>query len=33
MTEPEERLFDIKVWMTVVGGEVVYKEGELLSSK
>jgi len=26
MTEPEERLFDIKVLMTVVGGEVVYQQ-------
>ncbi len=33
MTEPEERLFDINVLMTVVGGEIVYKKEGLLSSK
>ncbi|MFQ5677013.1 MAG: amidohydrolase [bacterium] len=33
MTEPEERLFDIKVQMTVVAGEIVYEKGEVLSNK
>ena len=29
MTEPEDRLFDIKVLMTVIGGEIVYeRDGE-----
>jgi hypothetical protein len=32
MTEPEERLFDIKVLMTVVGGEVVYQRQEFITS-
>ena len=25
MTEPEERLFDIKVMMTVIGGKIVFE--------
>lgn len=33
MTEPEERLFDIKVLMTMIGGEIVYKRGEFLAMK
>jgi hypothetical protein len=32
MTEPEERLFEIKVLMTVVGGEVVFQREEFVSS-
>ncbi len=33
MTEPEERLFDIKVLMTMIGGEVVYERDGMLSAK
>jgi hypothetical protein len=33
MTAPEERLFDIKVLMTVVGGEVVFQREEFITSK
>ena len=28
MTDPEERLFDIKVVMTMIGGEIVYQKGK-----
>lgn len=33
MTEPEDRLFDIKVLMTVIGGEVLYEREEALTAK
>ncbi|MFQ5750891.1 MAG: amidohydrolase [bacterium] len=33
MTEPEERLFDIKVLMTVIGVEVVYEQEGVLAVK
>ncbi|MFQ5606095.1 MAG: amidohydrolase [bacterium] len=33
MTEPEDRLFDIKVLMTMIGGEVVYERDGVLSAK
>jgi len=28
MTDPEDRLFDIKVLMTMIGGEIVYQKGK-----
>ncbi len=33
MTEPEERLFDIKVLMTVIGGEVVFQRESQITGK
>ncbi len=33
MTEPEERLFDIKVVMTVIAGEIVYEKREMMTKK
>lgn len=33
MTEPEERLFDIKAVMTIVGGDIVFRRENLMSQK
>ncbi|MFQ5708438.1 MAG: amidohydrolase [bacterium] len=33
MTAPEDRLFDIKVEMTVIGGEIIYERGGQLTAK